>query len=72
MNDFKRSIVDNAVINNIVNQSRNADGTVNINQAISIARAKGYSTLEDQVKIINLANIINKDINDYKGTKYDK
>ena len=55
-----KGILKEAVRNSIVDNSRDKSGKVDVNRAMSVARAKGYNSFADRVKIINRANIKNK------------
>ena len=55
-----KGILHDAVRNSIVDKSKDKNGKVDVNRALSVARAKGYNTFEDRVRIINRANIQNK------------
>ena len=59
---FIDGILSDMVRNSIVDMCRNSDGTVDVNRAISVARAKGYTSFSDQVQIIRRAEIENEKV----------
>ena len=57
---FIDGILSDMELNSIVDKSRNADGTVNVDQALGVAWALGYTSFDDQALIIRMAEIENE------------
>ena len=57
---FIEGILSDAARNSIVDRCRDENGKINTNQAIAIAHARGYTSFEDRVRIINYANVMNQ------------
>ena len=60
---FIDGILSDMVRNSIVDMCRNSDGTVDVNKALSVGRAKGYTSFSDRARIIRRAEIENEKIN---------
>ena len=59
---FIDGILSDMVRNSIVDMCRNSDGTVDVNRALSVARAKGYTSFYDRARIIRQAEIENEKV----------
>ena len=57
---FIDGILSDMELNSIVDKSRNVDGTVNVDQALGVAWALGYTSFDDQALIIRMAEIENE------------
>ena len=55
----KDSIFDMAIKKHIVANCKDANGKVNVNKALSVARAKGHNSAIDRIRIRRLAEIEN-------------
>ena len=60
---FIDGILSDMVRNSIVDMCRNSDGTVDVNRALSMARAKGYTSFSYRARIIRRAENENEKIN---------
>lgn len=57
-----KGILSDAVRNSIVLSCKDSNGRVDVNRALSIARAKGYNSFSDRVRIIRRAEIENEKV----------
>ena len=64
---FVEGILSDMVRNSIVELCRDSDGTINVNRALSVARAKGYTSFSDCAHIIRRAEIENEKQNQKQG-----
>ena len=56
---FIDRILNDMELNSIVDMCRNYDGTVNVERALGVALARGYSSFKNQALIIRMAEIEN-------------
>lgn len=59
---FIEGILSDIARNSIVDKCKDANGQVDVNKALSIARAKGYNSFTDRARIIRRAEIANKKV----------
>ena len=57
---FIEGILSDAARNSIVDKCKDSNGEVNVKQALSIARAKGYTSFIDRARIIRRSEIASK------------